>query len=78
MSNLPVSNLSLEERMAALEAEVNQLKQQLTTKEPQRHVSWWEQRFGAFQNDPLYDEAMRLGEEYRKSQPTAADNDVPA
>ena len=39
---------------------------------------WWERRFGAFTDDPLYEEAMRFGAEYRKSQPTPADDDVPA
>ncbi len=70
---------SLEERMTALEAEVERLKRQVTAQKPQRDVPWWEQRFGAFKDDPLYDEAMRLGAEYRKSQMTPADdNDVSA
>jgi hypothetical protein len=61
---------SLEDRMTALEAEVICLKREMATQKPQREAPWWERRFGAFKDDPLYDEAMRLGAEYRKSQPT--------
>ncbi len=62
---------TLEERVSALEAQVAHLlvdKQAANT-----GVPWWRQRYGAFQNDEMYDEAMRLGAEYRRSQPTAAD-----
>ena len=69
---------SLEERMAALEAEVAQIKQRLGTDSPRSDVPWWERRFGAFKNDPLYEEAVRLGAEYRRSQPTPADDDASA
>jgi hypothetical protein len=67
---------SLEERVTTLEAEVAQLKraQQSTM---QTSSPWWAQRFGAFQNDPMYDEAMRLGAAYRQSQPTSEDEHVP-
>ncbi len=61
----------LEERVAQLEEKVARLleKQGATKKAP-----WWEIHVGAFQNNPLYDEAMRLGAEYRTSQPNAADS----
>lgn len=36
-------------------------------------VPWWEKITGTFKDDPEYDEAMRLGAEYRRSQPTAAE-----
>ena len=66
---------SLEERVTALEAEVMQLKRawQGTTK---MSVPWWERRFGAFKDDSMYDEAMRLGAAYRQTQPTPEDADV--
>jgi hypothetical protein len=58
--------LTLEERVAALEAEVARLKQTSVaateTKKP-----WWEEIRGAFKNDPAYEEAMRYGREYRES-----------
>jgi hypothetical protein len=72
-----MATLSLEERVTALEAEVARLKQERvnTVEAP---VPWWERRFGAFRDNPAYDEAMRLGAQYRHSQPTAADDDVSA
>jgi hypothetical protein len=70
-----MATLSLEERVAALEAEVKRLKQERTaTAEAKK--PWWEERWGAFKDDPAYEEAMRLGAEYRRSQPTPADDDV--
>ena len=72
-----MATLSLEERVAALEAEVARLKQGRLGV-PENALPWWERRFGAFKDDPMYDEAMRLGAEYRKSQPLPADDDVSA
>ncbi len=68
---------TIEERLAALEVEVLLLKRQRTTS-TQPQAPWWEQRWGAFKDDSMYDEATRLGAEYRKSQPTPADDDVSA
>ncbi len=58
---------SLEQRVAALEVEVARLKQEraVPTK-PQK--PWWEQIRGIFKNDPAYEEAMRLGREWREAQ----------
>ena len=62
---MPVA--SLEERMSALEAEVAELKKRLKA-EPQRAaVPWWERRFGAFRDDPLYDEAAERGARLRRT-----------
>ena len=72
-----MSSQTVEERLAALEAEVVQLKQQRSASEEPK-IPWWEQRWGAFKDDPIYDEAMRLGAEYRKSQPMPTDDDVSA
>ncbi len=62
---------TLEEHVSALEAQLARLlaeKQAANTDAP-----WRQRQFGAFQNDEIYDEAMRLGAEYRRSQPTAAE-----
>lgn len=67
-----MANLSLEERVAALEAQVEQIKRVRPNPDADAKP-WWEMIYGAFANDPLFDEAMRLGEEYRKSQPLASD-----
>jgi hypothetical protein len=62
---------TLEERVSALEAQVANLLAE--KKEPNAQVVWYERWKGAFQDDEIYDEAMRLGAEYRRSQPTAAE-----
>ena len=56
----------LDVRVAALEAEVEQLKQQLQAPaETKEH--WVDMVYGAFANDPDFLEAMRLGRKYRES-----------
>ena len=72
-----MATVPLEERVAALEVEVARLKQERTAAS-QQSVPWWKKRLGAFKDDPAYDEAMRLGAEYRRSQPTPADDDASA
>lgn len=62
-----MAETSLEERLAALEVEVAQLKQRLEGEQPPDAVPWWKKIVGTFANDPEYDEAMRLGREYRES-----------
>ena len=58
---------TLEQRVAAVEQELAQLKQQLQTEIPPVSLPWWEKIAGTFANSEHYDEAMRLGREYRES-----------
>jgi hypothetical protein len=60
-----MSAASLEARVEALETEVRHLKDLIDKGQRKRG---WKIIIGAFANDPLYDEAMRLGREYRESQ----------
>jgi hypothetical protein len=55
----------LEQRVAQLEQDVSQLKSNSSnhTERP-----WWERIAGRFENDPAYDEIVRLGREYRAAQ----------
>jgi hypothetical protein len=62
---------SVEERLSELEKQVARLLEEKSAQ--QKPIPWWERHFGAFKDSPNYDEAMRLGAEYRRSQPTAAD-----
>lgn len=56
----------LETRVAALETELAQMKQ-LLSGAAQKKSPWWEEIAGSFENDPNFDEAVRLGQEWRKS-----------
>ncbi len=59
---------SLEQRVAALEAEVDLLKNKIDEKAGEKDARpWWHKIYGSFANDPLYEEAMRLGRQYRES-----------
>ena len=60
----------LEKRVTRLEAEVERLKQERATHSPAKKP-WWEEIRGTFKDDPAYIEAMRLGREWRQSQPPA-------
>jgi hypothetical protein len=57
---------NLAERVTALEAEVARLKAKVEGTGG-KAVPWWEKIAGAFANDPMFEEAMRLGREYRES-----------
>jgi hypothetical protein len=61
---------TLEERVGLLEAQLAEL---LRSKKPAQAKSPWQQWYGSFQGDEIFDSAMRLGAEYRRSQPTAAE-----
>ena len=56
----------IEERLAALEREVAELKRQLPPTEPVVQP-WWEITAGTFADDSAFEEAMELGRQYRKS-----------
>lgn len=62
----PKAVIELKTRLTALEAEVAQLKQKVETVVPQPKP-WWRALAGSFADDPIYEEAMRLGREYRES-----------
>ena len=62
----------IESRVAALEAEMARLKERLDKALPSK-ADWLDEIYGSFDNDPIYEEAMRLGREYRESlRPRAA------
>ena len=58
---------TLEERVAAVEQELAQLKLQLQAETPPAPLPWWEKIAGTFANSEHYDAAMRLGRQYRES-----------
>ncbi|MBV8885025.1 MAG: hypothetical protein JO235_13660 [Chroococcidiopsidaceae cyanobacterium CP_BM_RX_35] len=56
----------LEARVATLETELSQMKQMLSGFLQQK-APWWLKVAGSFENDPTFDEAVRLGQEWRKT-----------
>ncbi|GBF80797.1 hypothetical protein [Aphanothece sacrum] len=56
----------LEQRVSTLETELSEVKQKLaessTPKSP-----WWLKVAGSFEQDPTFDEVVKLGQEWRKS-----------
>ena len=56
----------LEVRVATLETELSKLKQLLTSL-LQRETPWWVSIAGSFEDDPKFEEAVQLGQEWRKS-----------
>jgi hypothetical protein len=58
----------LENRVATLETELAQMKKLLANfLQPAPTSPWWLQVAGSFENDPDFDEAVRLGQEWRKT-----------
>jgi hypothetical protein len=55
----------LEQRLAALEREVAQIKLRLTT--PQANGNWVDEIAGSMKQFPEFDEVVRLGREFRES-----------
>jgi hypothetical protein len=64
----------IENRLATVETELALLKNKVEQKEETKKP-WWEEIAGTFADDPIYDEAMRLGREYRLAQREDYDKD---
>jgi hypothetical protein len=58
-----MTTAELEARLTALEKTVEELRAQVSP--PVRH--WWHDEAGRFAGDPVFDEIVRLGREYRES-----------
>ena len=56
----------LEVRVAALEAELSKLKQLLAGL-LEKETPWWVSITGSFEDDPTFDEAVQLGQDWRQS-----------
>jgi hypothetical protein len=55
----------VEKKLAVLESEIEQLKRQSPA--PRRDGKWYVENSGQFKGDPVYDEIVRRGRQYRKS-----------
>ncbi len=76
LTELQESVDALEARVTVLEAEAARLKAQQVTATPEDAAPWWKKIWGTFKDDPDYEEAMRLGREYRESLRPADDEAV--
>jgi hypothetical protein len=56
----------IEKRVVILEAELARLKSKVEGTDAAK--PWWERIAGTFQDDPVYEKAMQLGRQYRRSQ----------
>lgn len=65
--------MTVEERVKSLEQEVAGMKAILGKTAPVKND--WEGTVGAFESDPLFKEALRLGREYRESQAPPEDRE---
>jgi hypothetical protein len=61
-----MASARLEQRVTVLEKELARLRTKVEG--PGGVKPWWERIAGTFENDPVYEEAMKLGREYRQSQ----------
>jgi hypothetical protein len=60
-----MASANVEQRLSALEQEVAELKRQLAAR-PSPTDRWWERISGAFARDDAFQEAMRLGRQWRE------------
>ena len=64
---------TLEVRLTMVEDELAQIKRQLAAGKPQSGPVGWEKIFGSFADSEGFDEAVRLGREYREAQNAQGD-----
>jgi phosphoenolpyruvate-protein kinase (PTS system EI component) len=70
-----MTNTELENRLSAVETELALLKSKVEQKNGTSEIAWWKQHIGIFADDPMHEEAMRLGREYRLAQRENYDKD---
>ncbi|WP_206107729.1 hypothetical protein [Paludisphaera rhizosphaerae] len=58
-----MSSVPIEDRLAALERDMARLKAQVARDDR----PWWDAVAGTFADDPIYDQIVQLGREYRES-----------
>lgn len=63
---MSLSQQQLEEKVIYLEQEMSQVKQILSINN-KKSVPWWEKITGTFADNLAFDEAMKLGNQYRQS-----------
>ena len=64
---MSATNHALEERITALEHEMQKIKTKLKMSDQASSQPWWEKQAGIFKDDPLFDEIIGAGKTYRQS-----------
>ncbi|HZP84805.1 MAG TPA: hypothetical protein VFB21_24430, partial [Chthonomonadaceae bacterium] len=70
---------TLEERLTTLETRLDALQRLIEERLPQQPTKekrGWQAIVGTFADDPLYEEAMRLGREWREAQHDETDGEA--
>ena len=68
-----MSTAKLQEQVDRLERELAELRTFMMASPAQPRKRSWEKTFGMFKDDPLFDEIIKQGREYRESQPYPED-----
>ena len=66
IKEVSVGTVGIEKRVAVLEKELASLRKKVEAASTPK--AWWDRIAGTFDKDPVYERAMKLGREYRKSQ----------
>lgn len=68
---------TLEERVSKLEQEMQDVKRSKAARPAiESEIPWWERMYGTFANSDGFEEAVRLGREYRESSRDPRDEDA--
>ncbi len=59
---------TLEERVAALETRLEQIEHRQEPDKSDETIPWWKRIVGIYQDNPDFEEAVRLGREWREAQ----------
>ena len=68
-----MSTAELQERVDRLERELVELREIVMKPQAQPSRKAWQNTFGKFKDDPLFDSIIKKGREYRESQPYPED-----
>ena len=76
-----MSVIEMERRISEIESEFSarlaKLEEQVSRLSPQPETAWWKKIVGVYKDDPEFDEAMRLGREYRESLRPSEEDEAP-
>ena len=63
-----MSTHTLEERVAILEAKIEQIEQAKGLDKSDEDTPWWKRIIGIYANCPEFEEAVKFGREWRESE----------